>query len=385
MLCDKYKPLCFADIKGQEDSVIKIKVFMKNFPIKKSIILHGPAGTGKTSLAYALAKEMNAEIIEINASDLRDREQMKKIIGSASQQGSLFAKNKVLLIDEVDGITKDDRGGLMELLILIDKTSFPIIITANDIWNKKFAPLRQKSELIEMKDIDYRDIFNLIKDVAKKEQMNSSDEALKILAIKANGDIRAALNDLQTITEGTNVDSIDERDRELSIFNILRIIFQDITRNDILELLDKTNIDLDEITLWIEENIPNVYKKEELYDAFNALSKADIFNKRIIRQQYWRFLTYRNMLLSAGISVAKKQGRLGFIKYTKPTRILKIWIIKQKNIYKKSISQKYAYHCHISIKTAMKEFPFIKQIIISNDKIQKELKLEQDEILYLKE
>jgi replication factor C large subunit len=385
MLCDKYKPLCFADIKGQEEAVTRIKVFMKNFPRKKSIILHGPAGTGKTSLTYALAKEMNSEIIEINASDLRDREQMKKIMGSASQQSSLFAKNKVLLIDEVDGVTKDDRGGLLELLILIDKTSFPIIMTANDIWDKKFSVLRRKSELIELKDINYKDILLLLRDVAKKEKLSINEEELKILAIKANGDIRAALNDLQTITEGTDINEIGERDKEVSIFNILKIIFQDITRNDVLSLLEKTKLDLDEIALWIEENIPNVYKKEELYYAFEALSKADIFKRRIVRQQYWRLLTYRNMLLSAGISVAKKQGKLGFIKYTKPTRILKIWIIKQKNIYKKSISQKYAYHCHISIKTAMKEFPLIKQIIATNSKIQKELKLENEEILFLKE
>ena len=385
MLCDKYKPLYFKDIKGQEDAILKIKVFMKNFPRKKAIILYGPVGVGKTSLAYALAKEMNAEIIEINASDLRDKEQMKKIIGSASQQSSLFAKNKVLLIDEIDGITKDDKGGLMELLILIDKTNFPIIMTANDIWDKKFSQLRQKSELIEMKDISYSDILLFLREVAKKENLNFTDEVLKILAIKANGDIRAALNDLQTITEGINVVEISERNKEISVFNILKIIFQDITRDDVISLFDKTNLDLDEITLWIEENIPNVYKKEELYSAFEALSKADIFNKRIIKQQYWRFLVYRNILLSAGISVSKKQGRLGFIKYTKPTRILKIWTIKQKNIYKKNIAQKYAYQCHISIKTAMKEFPIIKQIIISNEKIQKDLKLEQDEILFLKE
>jgi replication factor C large subunit len=385
MLTDKYKPLCFADLKGQEDAITKIKVFLKNFPRKKSIILHGPVGIGKTSMAYAIAKEMSAEIVEINASELRDKEQMKKIMGNASQQGSLFAKNKVLLIDEVDGITKDDKGGLMELLILIDRTSFPIIITGNDIWDKKFSGLRQKSELIEMKDIDYKDILNLITDVAKKEKLNCDEESLKILAIKSNGDIRAALNDLQTITEGMDMNDVDDRDKEVSIFNVLKIIFQDITNEDILSLLDKTNMDLDEITLWIEENIPNIYKKEELYNAFEVLSKADIYNKRIVRQQYWRFLVYRNIFLSAGISVAKKQGKLGFIKYSRPTRILKIWIIKQKNVYKRSISQKYAYHSHISIKTAMKEFPMIKQIIVSNPKIQKELKLEQDEILYLKD
>ncbi|MEM3405365.1 MAG: replication factor C large subunit [Candidatus Pacearchaeota archaeon] len=385
MLTDKYKPVCFADIKGQEEAIIKIKVFLKNFPKKKAIILYGPVGVGKTSLAYVIAKEMNAEILEINASDLRDKEQIKKILGSASKQSSLFAKNKVLLVDEIDGITKDDKGGLQELLVLIDKTNFPIIITANNIWDKKFSLLREKSELIEMKEIDYKEILSLLKEITKKEKLQINEEELKVLAIKANGDIRAALNDLQTLVEGVSAIEISEREKEIPIFNIMKIIFQEVTRKDVLELFEKTDMDLDEICLWIEENIPNVYKEEELYNAFEILSKADIYNRRIIRQQYWRFMFYRNFLLSAGISASKKQGRIGFIKYNKPTRILKIWAINQKNIYKKNIAQKYAHYCHISLKTAMKEFPIIKQIILSNEKIQKELKLENEEILFLKE
>ena len=51
-LCEKYRCECFVDIKGQESAIDSLKSFFKNFPFKKALLLHGPAGTGKTSLAY---------------------------------------------------------------------------------------------------------------------------------------------------------------------------------------------------------------------------------------------------------------------------------------------------------------------------------------------
>src|SRR3989344_8981327 len=114
--CEKYRANCFADVKGQDLAIEKVKIFLKNFPKKKAVILHGPPGTGKTSLAYALASEMDFEILELNASNLRDKEQVNKIIEPASVQQSLFKRGKVILIDEVDGISARDRGGLQELL-----------------------------------------------------------------------------------------------------------------------------------------------------------------------------------------------------------------------------------------------------------------------------
>ena len=90
---DKYKTKNFEDLKGKEIEIEKLKRFIKKFPEKKVLILNGPSGIGKTSLAYALASELDSEIIELNASDLRNSEQIGKIIGQASQQKSLFHNN----------------------------------------------------------------------------------------------------------------------------------------------------------------------------------------------------------------------------------------------------------------------------------------------------
>ena len=122
----------------------------------------------------------------------------------------------------------------------------------------------------------------------------------------------------------------------------------------------------------------------ELARAYDLLSKADIFKGRIYKQQYWRFLVYENIFLSYGISTSKKQAKTGFTSYKKPTRILKIWMNNQRTAKKKSIAIKYSQYSHLGLKRAMKEFPIIKQIINSNPEISKELKLDEEEIEYLK-
>lgn len=389
-LCEKYRASCFADIKGQDAAIAKIKLFMLGFPKEKAIVLYGPTGTGKTSLVYALAAENKAEILELNASDLRNKEEIDKIVKQASQQASLFSPSfsikgkKVILVDEVDGLTADDRGGLPELINLIEDSSFPIIITANDIWDKKFSDLRKRAEMLEFKEINYMTIFEILKSICTRENCSFPDDLLKNIAIKSRGDVRAAINDLQTISLETSIEGIDERDKEEKIFNVLRNVFKQLPTWETLMMYEKLNMPLDEVFLWLEENIPFEYKGKELYKAFDALSKADVFRGRIHRQQHWRFLIYENFLLSAGVSASKKEIKRGFISYQRPSRILKIWMINQKTIQKKSIAAKYALFSHISKERAMQDFPLIKMIIKDKPETLRKLDLSEEEKEFLK-
>jgi replication factor C large subunit len=385
-LCEKYRANCFIDIKGQDLAIDKIKNFIKNFPAKKALIMHGPPGSGKTSIAYALASELNAEILELNASDFRNKEHLERSIKPASEQESLFKKAKLILIDEVDGIAgNEDRGGMQELLTLIDNTSHPMIITANDIWDRKFSSLIKKCELIEIKELNYVTVVKMLHDICLKEKKEVNSNVLSAIAVKARGDIRAALNDLQTVLEQKELSAemFAERDKENSIFNALRNVFKSTFNESTLGMYDSVNLNLDEIMLWLEENIPLEYKGEELFKAYEALSLADVFRGRIHRQQHWRFLAYQNILLSAGISAAKKQAKTGFTSYKKPTRILKIWLANQKNAKKKSIAAKLAPKLHIGKKQAFKDL-YVLRAVKDKDELGKELRLENEEIDYLK-
>jgi len=382
---EKYRPTYFIDIEGQELAVEKVREFLRRFGKReRAIILYGPPGTGKTALAYVAAKDTNSEIFELNASDLRNREKLDAILRPATEQKSLTKKEKIILVDEVDGISKVDRGGITELLSLIESSAHPVIITANDIWGKKFSGLRKKSGLVQLKEIDYKTIKNVMIGILRKERKFIDNDILTNIAIKAKGDLRAAINDLQTASgmEDPSQILIDERNKEIDIFTALRMVFKGKPTNTHLKIFDSVNMPIDEIMLWVEENIPAEYQGEELVKAYDALSKVDIFKRRIYRQQYWRFLVYENALLSYGISSSKKNIKTGFTSYKKPTRILKIWLNNRRIEKKKSIAKKYARYVHIGEKRALKEFPIIKAFLLKPD-VQKELKLSEDEIEYL--
>ncbi|VVB84082.1 Replication factor C large subunit [uncultured archaeon] len=384
-LTEKYRPKNLGEIKGQDEAVVKIKYFIKNFGKgKRAIILYGPPGTGKTSIACAAAKENDLEIFELNASDFRNKEKLSTILKPAVEQKSLEKKNKLILVDEVDGISELDYGGLPELIRIIDLTPYPMIITANDIWDKKFNLLRKKCELLQLKEISYNIIKTIISEISAIEGLSIDSDFITELSIKAKGDLRAAINDLQTLSRLKDYFSIilDERNKETDIFNSLRKVFKEKPTNEIMGIFDSVNMSIDDIMLWFEENIPAEYKGEELARAYDLLSKADIFKGRIYKQQYWRFLVYENIFLSYGIASAKKNSKTGFTSYKKPSRILQIWMNNQKTIQKKSICEKYSQYVHVSQKRAMNEFPIIKQIIKSNPNIQKELKLDEEEIEY---
>lgn len=379
---EKYRVIKFEDLLGQDKAIEQIKVFLKDFPKKKALILYGPAGTGKTSLVHTTAKANNLEILELNASDLRNRQKLEETLKPATEQSSLFKKSKILLMDEVDGVTGTDRGGIPELVKIIENTKFPIIMTCNDVWQSKLSPVRAKSKVVELKILDIGTIVSVLSRVAEKEKLNKNPQYLKLIAIKSQGDMRAALNDLQSYSSNLNIsiDTEEKRNVEENIFNILRRLFKE--RAPFIDLFDSSSLSLDEILLWIEENIPKEYKNEALAKAYYALGNADIFRGRIYKNQSWRFLVYQNIFQSAGISFAKKTPLTGFTSYEKPKRILKIWLNNKKIEKKKTVAKKYAKLVHCSTKRIMSDFNLLK-IILKNQKVQNQMDLSEEEVEFL--
>ncbi len=120
----KYEPKHSSEVVGQDGPVANLKSFILDFKNQKNkaIVLYGPPGCGKTSSVYAVANELDLELIEVNASDFRNKDMINATIGNASQQMSLFMKNKIILVDEIDGLSgQKDRGGIVEIVRIIDE------------------------------------------------------------------------------------------------------------------------------------------------------------------------------------------------------------------------------------------------------------------------
>lgn len=393
----KYQPKDTSEIQGQNKAIKELLDYIENFKNGQAALIYGPPGSGKTSAVYAIARELDLEIIEVNASDTRNKDSLNQKLGPAVSQMSLFSKGKIILVDEIDGVAgRKDRGGVSELRKIIKKTSFPIVMTANDPWDKKFSTLRKTSNMIEFRTLAYTSVMSVLKRIAEEENIDYNESALKSLARRAGGDLRGAVSDFQTLAQSDKkltkdeIDELSGRKQKESMITALMRILKTTSPEVALPALDDVDEDIDKIFLWIDENLPKEYKKpKDLTRAYDNLSMADVFYGRIRRWQHWRFLVYIYNLLTAGIALSKDEKYPGFTKYTRTKRILKMWQFNQKNAKKKAIAEKIAEKTHTSSKRVITDtFPYI-QIIFKKDEKQAErlakyLDLDKKEIAYIK-
>lgn len=362
---------------------------------KKALLLHGPPGTGKTAATHALGKQQHLEIIEVNASDFRNADQIKTKIGNALKQQSLFSQGKLILIDELDGISGNkDRGGVAEIAKLITTSPYPIILTANDPWDKKFKSIRTKSKLVEYPAIPLTGMLPVLQNILSKEEKTSDEMVIKALARRSGGDLRGAITDLQVLAQANELtmnglNTLTDREKSESIMHALVKILKSTDPATALSALDHVGENFDESILWIDENMPKEYTNpEDLSRAYEALSKADIYKGRIRKWQYWRYLVYVNALMTAGVAVAKDQKFSGQVQYKRTQRLLKMWMGKQRNARRTRVAEKLAPHVHSSIKrTVQHTVPYIKELYKrqhpSTERITEELDFDSEELEWL--
>lgn len=394
----KYRPRKPREIAGQKEPVTKLSSFLRNYRQnkKKGAIIYGPPGTGKTSAAYAIASELNLEVVEVNASDFRNKDKINSVVGQASKQMSLFGGGKLILVDEIDGLSgTKDRGGIQALTSVLQKTSHPMVLTAHNPYDRKFSKLKSRSELISFEPLDYTVIFGKLAEIAKAEGVEYEEMALKSLARRAGGDLRAAVNDLQTISGKTSslkredLEVLEDRAQRESIVEALVKIFKTTDARIASQALDSVDEDMDEVILWLDENLPKEYTKPaDLARAYGCLSRADVFRRRIRRWQHWRFLVYIRSLITAGVASSKDEKYKTFTSYAPTRRLLKIWMANQRYAKRKSIAEKIAEKTHCSTRVALNSTLPYMQKAFSNKRFAEEfsdyLDLGEDEIGWLK-
>ena len=391
LLTDKYTPTLEQIPQNTKPVYEYVTNYQKQK--KKALMIHGPPGTGKTTAAYAIAKKLGYELVEINASDFRTAEEIHNRIGNAVKQMSLFANKKLILIDEVDGISgTEDRGGITAITEIIQNSKFPVLITANDPYEQKLNSLRSKCLLVEFPSIPATIMCLPLKRIIEEEKIKLEESAIKTIARRSGGDLRGAIIDIQTIASNPtpqNIDTLHEREKAENIMNALVKILKSTDVNVARKALDDVDQNIDESFLWIDENLPKEYTfPKDLQKAYDYLSKADVYRGRIRKWQYWRYLVYSNSLLTAGIATAKEKKQGTFVQYQRTGRLLKIWMANQKYARRKKIAQKVAQATHSSARKSIKQtLPLIYSLFQNNhpsaQNIIKELKLDEEEIEWL--
>ncbi len=361
-----YAPNDLASVQGQQAAIDQLRQFVRNRKPGQVCLLYGSQGVGKTTMVSLLARELGAELIEVNASDVRNESSILELLGPALKQQSLFARTKLLLFDEADGLSgTNDRGGLPAILKLAKETPYPIIMTANDPWSSKFSELRKAALMVQARSLAYTSIVPVLRKVADAQQLTYSEDALKTIARRAGGDLRAAITDLQSLGQTISqehVDTLSDRNATESIVNAVRIVLKTRDPNTARMALDAIAEDVDDIFLWMDENIPKEYRKpEDIRRAYETIAAADVFRGRIRKWQHWRFLVYCYDLLGPGIALAKAEKYEGFTQYNQTGRIFAMW--RAKSALRDAVVAKLARAQHISKRQARAELRILKRAL----------------------
>ena len=380
---EKYRPKRISEIIDNENAknivISWLKDFFRKKTKKKAVLLYGPPGVGKTTLAYALANDFNLEIIEVNASDTRNAITLKKVIGNAVSESSLFGKKgKIILMDEVDGINpSQDSGGINEIIKLIENTRIPIILTANNPWDPKLRKLRNRCVLVEVKKLSVWDAVKLLKKICEKEGIVADNKVLREMAKRSAGDLRAAINDLQAIAGARkkiskeSLNMLGIRSRQLNMFEIVRNIFLSKKPEQAKAVLMQPSLDFNLLLQWINENIPYQYQEsnEAIAEAFNNLSKADIYLGRIKKSQDWSLLSYALDLMTAGVALVPHKPKFRFVKYSFPQKLKLMFVSKERRGRRNRVLASIAKKCHTSKKVANTDIlPYVLFIYKNNKK-----------------
>ena len=316
----RFRPKHLDEVIGNQDSIKKIKVWALKWEKgekQKPLILYGPPGVGKTLVSELIGKEMDWDIIMLDSSEHRDKNKLKKDIERHLKYRSIFNKKKILIIDDIEGFTEEDRGGITELKKIITKNEIPIIITTNDLWNEKLREIRELCTPIEFKKVNYSSIKKYLLKLNEKFNLGIDEDTISRIARNADGDVRSALNDLEGLT-------VSYRDVKENIFRVLAKIFKGEDIKNIQLAVSESDLDLEQLILWIEENIPQEYEdKKEIAKAYDFLSYGDIIYKFIQNDQVWSLLPFWRDLSTAGVSLSKNKKYIKFTSYKYPSILRK--------------------------------------------------------------
>lgn len=208
---EKYRPLTFEEMVGQQEILKRVKSLVQAMNIPH-LMLAGPAGTGKSTLALIVVKELYKEkwrenYLELNASDERGidvvRQKVKDFARTKALENIPF---KVIFLDEADALTKEAQQALRRTMENYSNTC-RFILSCN-YSSRIIDPIQSRCVVFRFRLLEKKDILRVIKTIADKEKLLVTDDAHEVLYESSEGDCRRAINLLQaTASISMNINS----------------------------------------------------------------------------------------------------------------------------------------------------------------------------------
>ena len=265
---EKYRPQRLDELVGQEEIVKRLKSYVKNRNLP-NLLFAGPAGTGKTSAAFALAKELFEEhvehnFLELNASDERGIDVVRTTIKDFARSLAFNADFKIIFLDESDALTADAQQAMRRTMERYSKIT-RFILSAN-YSSKLIEPIQSRCVIFRFKPLAKEQIIKKLEEIASKESLSLSKDALDAIVYVAEGDLRKAINILQASSaysktiDAEIVYNVSSRANPIEIQQMLKAALNkdfSSSRNFLQELLYKHGMSGEDILLQLYKETLN--------------------------------------------------------------------------------------------------------------------------------
>jgi len=391
---EKYRPTRLAEMVGQKAALQRIRQWMEGWrrgsPEKKALLLYGPPGSGKTTAAQAVAKEMGWDLIQLNASDQRTFEVLKRVAGEAAVTGTLTGgERRLVVLDEADNLhPQQDRGGHRAVKEILQTTVNPLILTANDPRALP-ADLRKLCLEVNFRRLTPSEIEEILRRICREEGIEAEPLALRRIAEAARGDARAAINDLQTSCAGKKKCGIKDlalylRELETNVFAVLGALPHLSSVEEGRRKLMELDLPPDEVLGWISENLPLSLNPRDRARLYEALSKADLFLARAVRTGHYGLWSYASELMGSGSSLLR-EGEFVPRRLQYPSSAILYAQTRRERTVRDSVARKWALRTHTSSRVTRGQLRYLAIIAEKKHGVAEELELTEEEREYLRE
>lgn len=366
MWSEVYRPQRVEQMVGNEDVRIAVVKWLSAWVSgSKPLLLIGPPGVGKTTIVHALARQFDYDLVEMNASDVRNRDSIEARIKPIFANTSLFGRRILLFLDEVDGISgREDSGGLDALVELIKEPTVPVIMAANE-KSAKMKELAKGCKVLEFAPVPPRLLLMFLDHILEKEKAKLGPGDKVSVVVNSGGDIRSLLNSAQSRAAGyattsnfdvTEIDIADAingyfaaKDKATAIQMIARAdatfpdpryeaMSPEARRKDMMAALFSSIVS------------SRTIDRESLAELLDVLSRVDVVVGRISRNRQWSLLRYLRAMLAGGLYLKSRDKDIKYNQYAMPWPVMGPIFARSQTIRK--IASVVAPLAHISRRTA---------------------------------
>src|SRR3989441_9621586 len=314
----------------------------------------GPGGPGKTPLVPLFTAKKGINLGELNASGARTREALERRMGKVMNSTSLYGERSLIFLDEVDGLAgRTDYGALEFIKEAVKTTHNPIVMAANDPDSEKVRKLSDVSLVLPFKPPPPREVEMYLRMVAEKESIEVEEEKLRRIVVAANGDMRYAINAIQSRS------SVTQKDVELTAAQAINSFLESSERDSAYRALrNYPGQPREKLRELFSHVLRARHASERRRAAIEVLSRADVLMGRIMRGQDWRMLRYLDTLLVTELREVLEGAGVQYSQDMVPWNLqLRVWNDSRKV---KELGEAYSRRMHISRRgAAVEDLPYL--------------------------